>query len=267
MYGGASAGEAGRPQSAVPPSARSAGAGDIRQELIVEVEVDVRDQQDVALLQSLGYACSVGVCKLELRAGEELALSQLGLSVRVTARAVKLSAGSGNSGAIASPQGEHAMYGADWTNHDIADQDPRSQYCGFGLTSFEISGAPAGATVSRVKYTTRIVHQHVGDLIVYIGTFSNLSLKVWDRWGHATDESLDDDPEDDADVQLIGRETTYYNGETVNQHWELFVSDCAWWNTGYIDYWYIYVYYWVCEFRRSPSRAVRSISGERRNGR
>ncbi len=151
VYGGASAGEAGRPQSAVPPSARSAGAGDIRQEPIVEVEVDVRDQQDVALLQSLGYACSVGVCKLELRAGEELALSQLGLSVRVTARAVKLSAGSGNSGTIASPQGEHAMYGADWTNHGIADQtDPWTQYCGYGSTSFEISGAPAGATVSRV---------------------------------------------------------------------------------------------------------------------
>ncbi len=98
------------------------------------------------------------------------------------------------------------------------------------------------------------MHQHVGDLIVYIRTFSNnLSLKVWDRWGHATDESLDDDPEDDADVQLIGRETTYYNGETVNQHWELFVYDCAWLNTGYIDYWYIYVYYWVCESADLPA--------------
>ena len=253
VYGRVSAGQAGRPQWLIPPSARSAGPGDIQQELIVEVEVDVLSEQDVALLQSLGYACGVGVCKLELREGEELALSRLGLTVRVMARAIKLSAGSENSDAIASPQGEHAVYGADWTNHDIADQDPRSQSCGFGLTWFEISGAPAGATVSRVKYTTRIVHQHVGDLIVYMGPVSNLSLKVWDRWGHDTDESLDDDPEDDADVQLIGRETTYYNGETVNQHWELFVYDCAWWNTGYIDYWYIYVYYWVCESADLPA--------------
>ena len=249
VSGGVSAAEVGRPQSAALPSMPSAGTGDIRQEPIVEVEVDVRDESDVTLLQSLGYACGVGLCKLELREGEELALSQLGLTVRVTARAIKLSAGSaspgaGSIGAGDAPDGEWYAYGENWTNDDIPDCGLPCLGGGFPLLTYlTVTGAPPYATVSRLRYSARFVHTHVGDLYVLLFDPDSEGIVIWDRWGHATDEYMDDDPEDDHDIDLRQRETNAFNGKIVNGEWSMWVIDKAFWNTGYVDFWYLYVYY------------------------
>lgn len=120
VHGHASAEADLGPQALGTPAAPS--PGDIRQEPIVEVEVDVRSQDDVALLASLGYACSVGVCKLELPDGEELALLERGLSVRVTARAIKVSGG-------AAALGEAYAFGQNLTDVPISDADWLGRFC------------------------------------------------------------------------------------------------------------------------------------------
>jgi subtilisin-like proprotein convertase family protein len=238
-------------QRITPPSAHPEGTGIVQQEPIVEVEVDVRGEEDIAILKRMGYSCSLGACKLELRQGEELALSQAGLTVNVTARAIKLSGGIESLDAAAAPLGEHSMHGENWDDVYVDDWNIVFQECGWETSSINISGAPFDATVSRIKYTARIDHENVGDLVVSLGRFPY--LVIWNRLGHNDDEGLDDDPETDADIELIDRETDYFNGKWVNGTWSLWVDDCAWWNTGYIDYWNIYVYYWICETSDFPA--------------
>jgi hypothetical protein len=214
------------------------------------------------------YACAVGVCKLELRQGEELLLSQHGLSVRITARAIKstagsLSAASGSIGASIgagdAPDAESYVYGANWANYNIPDcpflevgGDPAFSY-------ITITGAPADKTITKVKYSARIVHQHVGDVLstLFLGEAAVHVIGLWDRWGHNTDEYMDDDPEDDYDIDLRNRETDEFNGELVNQTFGVMARDLAWWNTGYIDYWNIYVYYEPCGTSEIPHPPIR----------
>ena len=72
---GAAADRASSPLRAIPPSAPAMGAQGIRQEAVVEVEVDVRTEDDVALLRSRGYPCEgIGVCELELPEGARIQL-------------------------------------------------------------------------------------------------------------------------------------------------------------------------------------------------
>lgn len=240
----------------VAASAELDGVWDIQQQPIVEVEVDVRGEDDVALLRGLGYTCGVGVCTLELRDGEELALGRLGLSVRPIARAIKVSMATQAAGPAATALGEHWVYGADWDNHDIPDA-PLGGGCGYWrLPSFETSGAPADATIIRVVYTVRIVHNKVSDVFAELNHWQGVDAKhltIWNREGGEVDNGADDDAANDHDIELISRETTAYNGRLVNASWQLAVRDCAWWNTGYVDYWYLYAYYWTCDPPAAPS--------------
>jgi hypothetical protein len=229
--------------------------GQVHQEPIVEVEVDVRDQADVALLQSLGYTCQVGVCQLELPQGEEQTLRQLGLTARVTAQAIKLSGGGAAPDGASAPDTEWYAYGEDWTNHTIPDPE----YFGDWATDFETSinvwGAPDYATISRVKYGLRIVHSRVGDL--YFNLYGpECGVNLWDREKNLLlgfdDGGLDDDPETDADIEFRMHETDNCNGKPVNSEWELWGHDWYWLNTGYVDYWYIYVYYQLACYELQP---------------
>jgi len=244
-----------RPQWAAAPWPGSTGAWDIRQEPIVEAVVDVRSQTDATLLQSMGYTCGVGACTVELREGEELALIELGLSVRPMARAIKVSAAA--PGTASNPGlGEHSVYGADWSDHGIGDA-PFGGGCGYWtLPSLDTSGAPADATISKVVYTVRIAHNKVSDVFAELNHWHGADAKyltIWNRAGGEVDDGKDDDAANDYDIELLSRETTYFNGRLVNAGWQLAVRDCAWWNTGEVDYWYLYVYYWFCDPPATPT--------------
>lgn len=224
----------------------------VRQEAIVEVEVLVRDATDAALLAARGYQCPVGLCELELPDGEELRLSELGLSVRPLARAIKVTGG----GYDAAAMGEHSVYAADWTDHNISDA-PCCTGCSYGtLLSLDTTGAPADATITRVVYTVKIPHSKVSDVTVSLNCWHGYDvvyLMVWNRQGGEVDDNKDDDPENDYDIELISRETSAFNGKLANAAWQLAVYDCAWWNTGYVDYWYLYAYYWTCDPPATPT--------------
>lgn len=97
------------------------------------------------------------------------------------------------------------------------------------------------------------MHARVSDLYLWLGNDQTGGVCVWDTLGGTTDGGWDDDPENDADIDLRGRETTALNGYLVNQQWDLSATDCTWLNTGYIDQWWLYVYYWVCDLPAAPS--------------
>jgi hypothetical protein len=230
----------------VPSAHHAAGAQappdsspwDIRQEPMVFVTVDVRGESDVALLQSLGYACPVGACSLELHARDEAALMALGLPVQVVEKAIRLS---GTAPVIAA---ETFEFGANYSDYYISD----GAGSGCGSTTHSavaISGAPSGAVVTKVKYTLRIEHEDVDDLEVWLQNFFH-SQTVWDvaESPGDTDGGRDDDPEDDRDIELWRTIYATFDGDQVNQTWWLNAHDCNRnGELGSYDYWQIYVYY------------------------
>ena len=232
----AAAQEAG---SCAPSPASLNNAGwDIRQQPIVEVVVDVRTADDAALLAQLGHACPLGPCALELPAGAEQDLAALGLPVEITARAIKVTG---------APKAEQYVIGATIT--DVPIPDATATGCGSMVRSdIVINSAPAGATVTKVKYWLRIPHDYVHDLLVRLGLGPGTPLvTLWNRAGGWTDDGLDDDAADDADIELSGREIlAALDGRPVNATWSLFAQDCELhphFGRGSIDQWMIWLYY------------------------
>jgi hypothetical protein len=199
-----------------------------QQQAIVEVEVWVRDAADVDLLRGLGFSCPVGPCVLELPAGGEENLTALGLPVQVLAHAIKASASA-----------EGNVYGENQSDYALPDAAPG------GLTAqspIDITGAPTGAKVTRIVYSLRIQHQKVSEVSAWL-----LGVHLDHFWFHdgaITDDGDDDDPEDDADIEMLNRVAdAVFDGETVNKQWKLIAGDGTAGNVGFIDWWRLHVYF------------------------
>jgi hypothetical protein len=214
-----------------------AGPWDIQQEPVVQVDVQVRDAADVALLASLGHACEVGACRLELPDGQEQNLAARGLAVQVVARAIKVSGRA--QAAMATSYEYEGNFG------DVAIPDAPASGCGAEVSSpLVITTAPAGATVAFIGSYLRVAHSYVSDLKVRMANGQH-SFTVWNRYGGATDEGVDDDSEDDDDIELgyPDWEVHNFDGDPVNQTWRLYAQDCLRGFTGNIDFWRAYIYY------------------------
>jgi hypothetical protein len=237
----------------VQPLAGSADGFGIQQVPVVEVQVHVRDESDVAILKSLGHTYGVGPCSLELRQGEELTLAQLGLTLRTTARAIRISGqGAPSDNAASGASGETYSYGENWAMISIPDASPLGP--GVWIASpIHITEAPADATVSRIVFTGEVAHDKLSDLKIDLGNDESGFTNLWNRFGGTTDGGFDDDAEDDEDVYFSGRGSQFFNGDAVNQRWLFAAQDNAWLNTGYIMYWNIYVYYWTCDLPGIPA--------------
>ena len=235
--------ESCRPQWVIPPAAQSAGAWVIQQQTSVVVEVDVRSASELALLQSMGYSCGIGRCTLELPDGEERALMAQGLRVHVTERAIKLSGGAPPGAPGVAVLAEAHADGSNYS--DVTIPNPFSiMACGNWVHSdIVISGAPPGATVTKVVFSLLIPHPFVSNLNVEVRNDQH-AARIWDRWGGSTDEGDDDDTADDDDIEYIDRPiTSNFDGDPVNQTWKLYAQDCVLSNSGHIDYWQLAVYY------------------------
>ncbi len=96
-----------------------------------------------------------------------------------------------------------------------------------------ISGAPGGSTVNCIDVHYEISHEWVEDLDIDLNdqdfTYNH------DLWGP------DDGWGSDLDETELG--ITTFNGEPVNQTWILWARDVYPNDVGYIDYWWIKVYY------------------------
>lgn len=96
-----------------------------------------------------------------------------------------------------------------------------------------ISEAPACAEVASIDVHYEITHTCVGNLILDLSNEEITSeYRLWDKQGGDTD-----------DVDQTDSDITEFNGEIVNQAWLFWAQDTTSRDTGYIDYWWIKVYY------------------------
>ncbi len=208
-------------------------------DMVYVAEVAVATVAQLEQLLAMGHACAdLGVCSLEVSGDELSALKEAGLEVAVVEQAIKFS----SEAPEAPPPPQPSRYGVNTTNYNIPDRTAGGY--GFNWSFVDIAGATAGARVTKVKYTVRIVHSWVGDLLVKLGHASPTYVTVWNRLGGTTDGGNDDDTANDNDIFLNGRwEYTAFDDDLVNQRWYLNVWDQAYGDTGYIDYFQLWVYY------------------------
>lgn len=118
------------------------------------------------------------------------------------------------------------------------------------------SFAPTGAVVTKVEYQVRIDDTGdpntfwCGDYEIYISS-STAPLAspddelVYDNLGGWTDGGFDDDTDDDTDIWLNWRSTDYFNGESPNQYWGVYIIDTIPDDSGELDYVNLRIYYQV----------------------
>ncbi len=114
------------------------------------------------------------------------------------------------------------------------------------------AGAPSGATTTYLEYRLRIDDEgfgdfYCGDYEIYLSSQASggafPTLLVYNNLGGFTDGGFDDDVEDDADIYLNWRGTTYFNGENPNQRWYVYIRDTAAGDDGRLNYIQFRVYW------------------------
>lgn len=98
-------------------------------------------------------------------------------------------------------------------------------------STISINGAPNGATVTTVDVHIEIIHTYVGDLEVVLDNGAR-SVWLWQGEGGSSDN-----------INETYTNGTVFAGDTVNRNWILRARDLALDDVGYIDYWWIRVYY------------------------
>ncbi len=118
-------------------------------------------------------------------------------------------------------------YGSNSSNVSIPDNG------GWVSSSITISGAPSDAVVTGVDVSFSCVHTYSGDLNVDVNdaNFSR-NLDIWSNEGGSADNPS----------RTVYNNSTF-NGLPVNGRWYLYAGDTAAGDTGYIDSWWIRVYY------------------------
>lgn len=112
-------------------------------------------------------------------------------------------------------------------------------------TDLALSGAPSGATIIKVKIYYEIRHTYIGDLKVWLTTYYN---------GAWHDFILKNKEGGSADNIIETRDNlSTWNGASPNQTWYLVAQDMATGDTGYIDFFELWVTYSVNDPPNTPS--------------
>jgi hypothetical protein len=203
-------------------------------------EVAVPGAAQLEQLQQMGYACAeLGMCRLEVSGKELSSLKAAGLEATIVEEAVAFSTQPSPAGLL----GVEWVYGENLTDYPIPDySDPTP---GNVASPINISTAPLGSVVTWIRLSCRVEHTWPGDLQINVGHQSPVTYAtLWNREGGPDDGGFDDDPENDDDVELYDRvEDTFFDGDWVNQTWYLDVFDWAGQDTGFIDWFQLWVYY------------------------
>ncbi len=115
------------------------------------------------------------------------------------------------------------------------------------------SSLPPDAQVTNLKYRLRIDDTgdpntfYCGDYEIYLSSEAhgapNKHLLVYDNLGGRTDGGYDDDTEDDSDIYLNWRSTSYFNGEDPAQEWGVWVEDTWLGDYGILNYIEFHIYW------------------------
>ena len=107
------------------------------------------------------------------------------------------------------------------------------------------SSTPSGATINDAKFRFKIIHSWLRDLDVWLVSPRGTSRQMWNNYGYATDNGYDDDSADDGDIYFNRYNVRTWNGENPNGTWRLKVTDRYSGDGGYIDYFYMTLFYSV----------------------
>jgi hypothetical protein len=206
----------------------------------IEVEIAVSDEFNIEYISSLPRAPGSDLevlddpehVRVQLSASELKALADKGAKITVLRKFILAE---GIKGGEAASQDNGVLtvsycYGSNSSNIWIPEWDwTYSPIC--------ISCAPTGATVDSIDVHFEIIHPCRNDLEVDLNDEDlGCEFDLWSEEGGCV-------PNINKTVTGI----TVCNGELVNQCWLLYAAD--WWtyDDGYIDYWWIKVYYETCE--------------------
>ena len=122
--------------------------------------------------------------------------------------------------------------------------------------TWDISSAPAGATVTSIEYRMWLGEEDAGETDFYCADYV-ISMssgqhgydwsyyRAWNKDGGRTDDGDDDDAANDYNIYLNHRPTSSFNEEPVNQEWYWRISD-EWGgddgNINYVEFWIDYQY-------------------------
>ena len=208
---------------------------------MVEVEINIDSEADLLLIQGMGYSCEeVGICLLTIPREELNAIQSAGFTSVIVDQAVRVNL---MDNIVFSPSAEVYQYGFNGDIISIPDDDG-SGSCGSARSTINITGAPSDSVVTKARYRIQVNHPYVGDLYIFLmNAIWSYDWTVWWRNGSSDDGGYDDDPEDDQDIYMDRWINDAWDGDPVNQSRILLVDDCALGNTGYIDFFELWVYY------------------------
>ncbi|MCK4528076.1 proprotein convertase P-domain-containing protein [candidate division WOR-3 bacterium] len=198
---------------------------EIREEKVYTVKIFVSTSEEARNLRKLGIKCkSSGELTQEITETEFKRLQEKGYPLEILNRAIKIEGKKKNT-----PTSESRDYEYGYNYSDVTIPDNGS----WVWSPISIWSAPSGATVTSIDVHYEIIHTYVGDLLVDLCDFDlTYEYRLWDREGGSQNNIY----ETEYDI-------TTFNGEYVNQEWDLWAQDCAPGDEGYIDYWWIKVYY------------------------
>ncbi|MEM1270286.1 MAG: starch-binding protein [Bacteroidota bacterium] len=107
--------------------------------------------------------------------------------------------------------------------------------------------APAGALVTRVEYRLKVEDEgntnfQTSDYEIQLER-SNRIITLLDRPGGTTDAGTDDDPEDDADLEIEWRTVNYFNGLLANAEWGIEITDYTLPDDGQLTFFELRIHY------------------------
>jgi len=138
------------------------------------------------------------------------------------------------------------------TDVTIPDDDPDSP----AVSEIDITDAPPGSTVNCIDVHYEIKHTFVGDLeVVLTDSDRSPTYQLWNKQGGSANN-----------INETETAITEFNGEPVNQTWILQATDTASGDIGYIDSWWIKVYYERGPFNDDCANALAVWEGIRYHG-
>jgi len=115
------------------------------------------------------------------------------------------------------------------TDVTILDDDPESP----AVSEIDITDAPPGSSVQCIDVHYEIKHTYVGDLeVILTDSDRSPTYNLWNKQGGSSNNITE------TETAIIE-----FNGEPVNQTWILQAADTSGGDIGYIDSWWIKVYY------------------------
>ncbi|KPL05198.1 MAG: hypothetical protein AMJ73_01940 [candidate division Zixibacteria bacterium SM1_73] len=202
---------------------------------ILKLRIEIKTEKEERIVREMGLECEWGgnvedselsrreaVCNASVKQMDQL--KQAGIEFEVQREGIRrenrrpdYEGGKENKGVV---------WGQDSTNYSIPYQD-------WTYSPITITLAPTGATVAWIDVHFEVIHTYIGNLAIDL-TDEDLGheYRLWDYWGGSQDNI-------DTTIEYI----TFFNGEPVNQTWKLWGWDCCVGDTGYIDYWWIQIWY------------------------